>query len=351
MHNPAPPPLGDYVSAGLVAQLIDLGRAQGLEAATLQAEAGISPEQIANPDGWLPASAVERLVHSAMRASGNSQLGLTLAHRTAPSAFGVLGYMAQTCGNLQDALDMINRYERLVSDIGFTSLRHEPGAALWCWDCKTSNPEFLRQATEYILATFASLARMIRFPDSPTLLAVRLRHAPPADPALLGRYPTVFHCPVYFNQPESALVLSPIALSRPLSHANAGLHQALEHHASRLLQQRKTMQSLRDQAKAQLALQLRQGNASRELLAEQLGMSSRSLHRQLQKDGINYRDLLDELRHEQACHLLQGRQLSIEVIAQRLGFQESQSFSRWFRRLAGCTPGEYQRATPGQTGG
>jgi len=342
MPNTAPT-LSDAVSASLVAHWLDASGAHGLRRDELQADAGISPEQLSNPDGWLPAATIERLVHAALRRSQNPLLGLTMARHTGPASFGVVGYIMQTCSNLQDAMQMVNRYERLISDIGFTSLRHEPGVALWCWDCKTSDPVFLRQATEYILAAWSSLVRMIRERDNPTLLAVRLRHEPPADPALLPFYEATFHCPVYFNQPESALVLAAAALTLPLSNANASLQETLEQHARNLLQQRKTSSTLREQAKAQLYILLRQGTASRELLAQQLCMSSRSLHRQLHKEGSNYRDLLDELRYEQARQYLGGHGHTVEDIALRLGFQESQSFIRWFRRLAGCTPGEFQK--------
>ena len=344
MPNSAPPAISDAVSASLVAQWLDASRAHGLQLDELQAEAGISPEQLSNPDGWLPAASIERLVHAALRRTQNPLLGLTISQRASPASFGVVGYIMQTCSCLQDAMQMINRYERLISDIGFTSLRHEPGIALWCWDCKTSDPVFLRQATEYILVAWASLVRLIRVRDTPALLAVHLRHEPPANPALLAQYHAVFRCPVLFNQPESALVLAASALTLPLSNANASLQETLEQHARNLLQQRKTETTLREQAKAQLYILLRQGNASRELLAEQLGMSSRSLHRQLQKEGSNYRDIIDELRFEQAQQYLRSKGYTIDDISQRLGFQESQSFIRWFRRLSGCTPGEFQRS-------
>ena len=40
---------------------------------------------------------------------------------------------------------------------------------------------------------------------------------------------------------------------------------------------------------------------------------------------------------------LRDTELTVEAIAQRLGFQESQSFIRWFRPLAGTTPGEFRQ--------
>jgi AraC-like DNA-binding protein len=72
-------------------------------------------------------------------------------------------------------------------------------------------------------------------------------------------------------------------------------------------------------------------------------MSGRHLHRKLENAGAGFRDLQDEIRYAMARSALSEKKVSVESVAQTLGFQESQSFIRWFRRMAGCTPGEYRQ--------
>lgn len=89
---------------------------------------------------------------------------------------------------------------------------------------------------------------------------------------------------------------------------------------------------------------MHQGLASRELLAESLGISSRHLHRQFEREQYSYRQLLDELRLEIAYRHLSDSNESIDHIALQLKFSESQSFIRWFKQHAKQTPGEYRRS-------
>lgn len=334
---------GDTVLAGLVQHVINSAATKGLSAAELLAAAGLSPEQLADPNGRVPASCMERLVCAGARISKDPLLGLHMSEVVDPAGFGVTGHIRQVCSTLQEVIEMTMRYERLVSDIGHTSLLHQPGIALWAWACKTDNPVFERHATEYILGCWLSIQLRLMKPDSQSILAVHLRHDPPSAPELLKEYQRALGCPVHFRQPVSALVFSADAMRLPLAHANASIQQVLEEHARHLLEQHDETATLPDRARAQLGILLRQGKASRESLAGSLGMSTRHLHRQLEHDGFSYRKILDEQRMELALHYLAESKDSIEAVAERLQFTESQSFIRWFRQRAGKTPGQYRQ--------
>jgi AraC-like DNA-binding protein len=296
-----------------------------------------------DPNGRLPVELLERLVCAGADMTGDEQLGLHLSQVASAAGFGVLGYIRQVCSTLQEVIDMTMRYERLVSDIGTTSLQHRPGVALWCWDCKTRDPVFRRQATEYMLGCWINIQLRLVSRQTPPMLAVHFRHAPPVSAAALDEYRRAFGCPVLFGQPESGLVLATAVLSLPLIHADVALQETLEQHARQLLEQRQQGASVIDPVRAQLRLLLHRGIASRERLAEHLGVSSRHLHRQLEKAGSSYRQLLDELRLELAQGLLQDQGLTVEAIAQRLHFAEGQSFIRWFRTMMAMTPAEFRR--------
>ena len=335
---------GDTVLAGLVQHVINSAVTKGLPVTELLAASGLSPEQLADPNGRVPAYCLERLVCAGANISNDALLGLHMSEVVDPAGFGVTGYIRQVCSSLQEVIEMTMRYERLVSDIGHTSLLHQPGIALWCWDCKTDNPVFERHATEYILGCWLTIQLRLIKPDSPSILAVHLRHAPPSTPELLKEYQRAWGCPVHFQQPVSALVFSADTMRLPLAHANTGIQQVLEQHARQLLEQRDEPATFLGRARAQLGILLRQGRASREALSDVLGMSTRHLHRQLEHDGVNYRKILDEQRMELALHYLAESKGSIDAVAERLQFTESQSFIRWFRQRAGQTPGQYRQS-------
>jgi AraC-like DNA-binding protein len=54
--------------------------------------------------------------------------------------------------------------------------------------------------------------------------------------------------------------------------------------------------------------------------------------------STNFQQILDEIRFEAACQLLDKTQLPITDIAGSLGYSESSAFTRAFRRWSGAAP-------------
>ncbi len=334
---------GDTVLASLLSHILNGAQAAGLPAEAMRLAAALPAELPADATARLPAFHLEKLVSEAVALTGDPLVGLRMSEYANPTGFGVLGYIRQACSTLQEVIEMTIRYEVLVSDIGRTSLVRQPGVTLWCWECRTDNPVFRRQATEYLLGCWNAIQiRMLQAHPHP-ILRVCFRHEPPADAALIAEYERVFGCPVLFNQPVSALVLPNDVLKLPLAHPDAALQHVLEQHALQLIGRRDQPRSFIDRARTQLRALLQTGDGSREALAEAMGMSSRSLHRQFEREGGSYRQLHDELRLEMARQYLANSTDPIAAVAERLHFGGSQSFSRWFRELSGETPGQYRQ--------
>jgi AraC-like DNA-binding protein len=340
--NP-PSPQQPRIALLIVQQCLDMIEAQGLSRDRLFQDAGILPGQLAEAGGWISFQKVEPVMRLGIERLKDPLIGLHISPRINLATLGVLGYAAQTSSTLKDLIETTLRFERLISDVGTTSLRHEPGAALWQWDCEIQDELVRRHATECIIGCWAGQLRLMKQRKPQALLAVRLQHEAPAEPRLVRETEEFFRCPVHYGQKESALVLLPQALNEALTLANPDLHQALEQHARQLLAARQTNMGVIDQVRSVLRKQLLKGEVpTRETLAAQLGMSGRSLHRKLEEEGSGFREILDAVRSDMARELLQDNSLSVDDVAERLGFQESQSFIRWFRRHAGTTPGDYR---------
>ncbi|MDX5297512.1 MAG: helix-turn-helix transcriptional regulator, partial [Gammaproteobacteria bacterium] len=78
-------------------------------------------------------------------------------------------------------------------------------------------------------------------------------------------------------------------------------------------------------------------------MARTLHMSERSLRRQLELDGTGWRRLVDEVLQEMACDLLHTSPLSVQQVAEQLGYAEPSSFSHAFKRWTGVSPEQYRR--------
>ena len=82
-----------------------------------------------------------------------------------------------------------------------------------------------------------------------------------------------------------------------------------------------------------------------EQLAGEFHLSERTLIRRLREEGVQYQQLLDEVRQELACWLLQNTPLSVERVAERLGYRDTSNFSRTFRRWLGVTPHAWRKGS------
>lgn len=75
-----------------------------------------------------------------------------------------------------------------------------------------------------------------------------------------------------------------------------------------------------------------------EVVAEQLAISSRTLHRQLQEEGASFQQIKDDVRRSHAMDLLQRTNRPIKQIAHMAGFRNEKSFSRAFKAWTGAAP-------------
>ena len=80
-------------------------------------------------------------------------------------------------------------------------------------------------------------------------------------------------------------------------------------------------------------------------IASEFGTSTRTLQRQLARQGFSLRAMIVESRMEIARVLLCMTDLDVQEISDRLGYGTSSGFSRAFASCAGCSPQSFRKAT------
>ncbi|WP_417766765.1 helix-turn-helix domain-containing protein [Stappia sp.] len=88
---------------------------------------------------------------------------------------------------------------------------------------------------------------------------------------------------------------------------------------------------------------LGQGPLNQGAIAEDCGLSERSLRRQLDRQGQSFRALVDDARTAYALWALRETHLPVGEIAWRLGYDDQGAFARAFRRTAGMPPSRFRR--------
>ncbi len=152
-----------------------------------------------------------------------------------------------------------------------------------------------------------------------------------------------WQCPVQFDAEEDSVTFAQSLLATRLRQPDPLLRKTLEAHALSQLALLDTDTDLTSKVKQSIQKQLAEGITRQDMVAEDLGMTSRTLQRKLSQEGVSYQKLLDEVRQQMAEDYLQNTDMSIPDIALRLGYSETTSFHRKFKAATGKTPGDFRR--------
>ena len=150
---------------------------------------------------------------------------------------------------------------------------------------------------------------------------------------------------VEFGADTDEFALNANARELPLTHADAYLNNLLLKNCEAALADRRgDMSQLRTRVENAISSLLPHGRVLVEDVARSLGMSKRTLARKLADEGLNFTEILKQLRRDLAVRYLGDRKLHVSKIAWLLGFNEVSAFTHAFKRWTGKTPSQMRTA-------
>lgn len=166
---------------------------------------------------------------------------------------------------------------------------------------------------------------------------------PYPKPKQVSYYQKRFDCALRFDAKRFSIELNNKDMSRPFPGYNATAHALYRNQCLELLSKRQQEQdNLAGKVVDHLRLFVdRYPNA--EEVAMTFGMAERTFRRGLQQEQTSFRKLLDQVKLETAQRLLKDRSLSVEQVADKLGYAESAAFIRAFQRWTGKSPSAYRQ--------
>jgi AraC-like DNA-binding protein len=300
-----------------------------------------------------PAARIDRALELRLYVDLAEQLKNPLAGLKTGPFFGFTGYgpltmLLLTCSNAYEAFQTGIRYQQLTFLFG--TLRFEPGqemSALVLTPLQLPERAYRFRVDGEISGTY----KLIR--DMQTTLGLDI-HAeaiemPYARPPEARAYEEHFQCPVEFGRgSEVRCWINNDYLQVRFPTADATAHALFRTQCDQQLAQQEGMalEKLSEKVRAHLQL-FTAGFPSAAEVASAFDIPERSFRRQLGLEDSSFRALLEEVRYGKARQLLQGSRLSIENIAQQLGYAESAAFIHAFQRWAGCSPASYRQQEKG----
>ncbi len=295
---------------------------------------------VSDPEGRVSTHKEAALLEIAARLTGDRCFGLRLGMTLKPKQLGLLGYVALSSDSLRSAIVKLCRYQRVLSEGNEAHLESQGDRLSLTWSVIDPKAKVTVQSDEISAGICVSVFRALTITTlSP--VSVAFRHRGPED---VGAHRHLLGCPVIFGQPRNAMTLTKAQLELPIRTADATLLKILEGYCREILGKKPKQPNFVFRVRELILRLLPEGPPGIDRVSSELGMSARTLARRLEEQGSNYREILDDVRHQLALQYTSDRRLRLGQVAFLLGYNDQTSFNRAFRRWTGATPSEVRTA-------
>lgn len=320
-----------------IRQIADHVGAVGADVPSWLAQAGLRPAQLQAELPELPLDVFARLVEGAIATTREPALGLLIGDRLRINTHGLLGFAAMSGGSPRQVIDLVARYIGLRTSLVTLAVQEHPGELRLV----VLEPVALGSIRRTVLeAVLLAIKHALEFSAPGGGPVSRIAFAVP-PPAYADFARQLVRCELSWSSRWSGLTV-PLDRADDLFDAAdaAAFHQAeqlCERELARL------SSALSTTARVQrLLLESASGWPALSLVARQLHLGERTLHRRLLEEGTSFRQVMEDLRSKLAREHLQAGSLTVQEVAFALGYTDLANFRRAFKRWHGISPSEYR---------
>jgi AraC-like DNA-binding protein len=293
------------------------------------------------PEARIEFEQFERVLSTAVEATGDEALGLHMVEQMPEGAIDVLGHTAAHAPTMREVLENATQFATLACDGLLVALHEEGDTVVVRYAFPRSTPRADRFLAEFMMGGAVRLARSFVGPGAAPRFAGFEHEQPPHHP----EYTRVFSGNERFGQSSTSIVFDRKVVDWPQVHQHPEFYHLLRAEAQRRLNRRTT--GVRPAARLNQYLLAMSPSRIPDIstAARDLGMSERSLRRHLLAEGTSYRDVVRSVLEASAGRMLRGSVQTTKETALALGFSNAGAFCNAFKRWTGMTPGEYRRAS------
>ncbi len=334
------------VAASSLTGLLAYAHALGVRSAPILEQVGLREQALAGPETRIAETTSNQVWALVATASADPDFGLHFAERMTPDTLDVVGHILTRSRTFGAGLERVVALSRILHDAVRVRVERRGPRVVVFPGCVGRTAEFPRHVAEFSAAAVLVLGRLSTG-RALSARVVRFRH--PA-PARVSEHARIFGVLPTFGAHETEVELDADVLGYEIHDAQPGLVSYLDAYARSVVAKLPAENDLPAQVERVVAVALSRGLPDLEYVANQLGMSGRTLQRRLTGAGTTFQERVDEVRRQYAAYYLADDRLPIAEIAFLLGFSEPSNFHRAFRRWTGMTPAAYREGARSREG-
>lgn len=333
-------PAAKIYQANKIAVIVDALLREGVSPADALRGMDLSQNMLASPATRVSLNQTVQCHRNAIQMSRAPFFAYRTGLRSHISNYGMYGFALLSCTNFRHAQQFVVQYRELATPLADLSFREEGQTAICRIDplpLPEIDPPLYRFIVEIHFGIRVSLQREIMGPRfAPERFRVTYKSTMPAQ-----AYCDAFGCPVIFDQPANEMLFDAAWLDAVPEFGDRITYATVVELCDQLLDELQLQKGMAGQVRRVLLTNLASPR-SFEAIARHLDTAPRTLRRKLQEEATSFRELLDELRRHAALKYLRDTALTIEHVAQVLGFSDAANFRHAFRRWTGRTPTEFR---------
>jgi AraC-like DNA-binding protein len=298
---------------------------------------GIRKEQLNDPSYLLDRGKCETVIANMIRLTGNQAIGFEVGRQAKLADFGVVALAMRSSRTLGEAIEYWIRYSNLVGMLIHHTAVEGPRQEWTVFFTATQPLGFLYNfCVEEILMTG------IRLGSELVGTQLQIREVTLSYPAPLHArlYQQNLGCPVHFNSPRSGIRVKGPPLSTVLPGYDKELNEVYRRHCREVLRLIRSDDPFVARVQS-LLMNSPGGLPDLPAAARRLGVSARTLRRNLAAEGSSFQELVNRYRMEACIDYLRSG-LAAKEIATLLGFVDTNSLRRAFKSWTGETLGSRQ---------
>jgi AraC-like DNA-binding protein len=328
-----------------VATVLNALATEGLSIDDAIASLRLSKSALSSPATRVSLNQIIECYRIADRLSHNPQFAYNAGLQLHVSAYGMYGFAILSSRNYRQTMNFAVKYHQLATPIVELEFKEQSGCGIWTFS-PLPNPRIDACVYKFIVEMhFGIILSLHRDFMGPSFAARELHvtYAPSVD---VPKYSDIFGCPVLLGQSENRLLFDAARLDGTPTLGNEITYSTVVGLCDGLMEEFRLRIGFVGKVRQALMANLMR-TTSLDDIASNLNMSARTLRRRLQKENTSFRELVDALRKDIAIKYLRDTDLTVEDIAEALGFSDGANFRHAFRRWTKAAPHEFRAHSSG----